>query len=117
MKGAVEEYKRCAIQHKATPLQFELTCALLRNGDMTTEFQEMLNASSSVHGVPSTYVNLAVALAELGYVKQLRQYLSVTQSSVVTLTPWLMEPGGSMPHSQGLSNNPCPELNQPNSSY
>ena len=30
------------------------------------------------------------------------------------LTPWLMEPGGSMPHSQGLSNNPYPELNQPN---
>ena len=28
-----------------------------------------------------------------------------------------MEPGGSMPHSQGLSNNPYPELNQPNSSY
>ena len=31
-----------------------------------------------------------------------------------SLTPWLMEPGGSMPHSQGLSNNPYPELNQPN---
>jgi hypothetical protein len=24
------------------------------------------------------------------------------------LTPWLMEPGGSMPHSQGLSNNSYP---------
>ena len=33
------------------------------------------------------------------------------------LTPWLMEPGGSMPHYQGLSNNSYPELNQPNSSY
>ena len=31
------------------------------------------------------------------------------------LTPWLTEPGGSMPHSQGLSNNPYPEPNQPNS--
>ena len=30
------------------------------------------------------------------------------------LTPWLMEPGGSMPHLQGLSNNPYPEPNQPN---
>ena len=29
------------------------------------------------------------------------------------LTPWLMEPGGSMPHSQGLSNNSYPEPNQP----
>ena len=28
-----------------------------------------------------------------------------------------MEPGGSIPHSQGLSNNPYPEPNQPNSSY
>ena len=26
-----------------------------------------------------------------------------------------MEPGGSMPHSQGLSNNTYPELNQPSS--
>ena len=33
---------------------------------------------------------------------------------LTTLTPWLMEPGGSMPHSQGLSNNPNPEPNQPN---
>ena len=33
------------------------------------------------------------------------------------LTPWLMEPGGSMPHSQGLSNNSYPELNQPNSPH
>ena len=30
------------------------------------------------------------------------------------VTPWLMEPGGSMPHSQELSNNPFPEPNQPN---
>ena len=28
-----------------------------------------------------------------------------------------MEIGGSMPHSQGLSNNPYPEPNQSNSSY
>ena len=27
------------------------------------------------------------------------------------LTPLLMEPEGSMPHSQGLSNNPYPEPN------
>ena len=33
------------------------------------------------------------------------------------LTPWLMETGGSMPHSQGLSNNSYPEPNQPNSPH
>ena len=33
---------------------------------------------------------------------------------ILKLTPWLMEPGGSMPHSQGLSNNSYPEPNQPN---
>ena len=33
------------------------------------------------------------------------------------LTPWLMEPGGSMPHSLGLSNNSYPEPNQPNSPH
>ena len=35
-------------------------------------------------------------------------------SIYIELTPWLMEPGGSMPHSQGLSNNSHPEPNQPN---
>ena len=29
-------------------------------------------------------------------------------------TTWLMQPGGSMPHTQGLSNNPYNEPNQPN---
>ena len=33
------------------------------------------------------------------------------------LTPWHKEPGGSMPHSQGLSNNPYPDSNQPDSSH
>jgi hypothetical protein len=32
------------------------------------------------------------------------------------LTLWLMEPGNVMPHLQGLSNNPYPEPNKPNSS-
>ena len=35
--------------------------------------------------------------------------------STYELTPWLMEPGGSKPHSQGLFNNSYPEPNQPNS--
>ena len=33
------------------------------------------------------------------------------------LTPWHTEPGGSMLHSQGHSNNPYPEPNQPNYTY
>ena len=33
------------------------------------------------------------------------------------LLPWLMEPGGSMSHSHGLSNNSYPETNQPNSPH
>ena len=33
------------------------------------------------------------------------------------LTPWLKKPEGSMPHSQGLSNNSYPEPNQPNSPH
>ena len=36
---------------------------------------------------------------------------------IIIITPWLMKIGSSLPHSQGLSNNPYPELNQPNSSY
>ena len=31
--------------------------------------------------------------------------------------PWLMEPEGLMPHSQGLSNNSYLEPNQPNSPH
>jgi hypothetical protein len=36
---------------------------------------------------------------------------------IIIVTPWLMEYVGSIPHSQGLSNNPHPESNQPNSSH
>ena len=32
-------------------------------------------------------------------------------------TLWPLEPGGSMPHSRGLSNNPNPQPNQPNIPY
>ena len=35
----------------------------------------------------------------------------------IYLKSWLMEPGGSMPHKEGLFNNPYPEPSQPNSSY
>ena len=38
-------------------------------------------------------------------------------NKLLILTPWLTEPDGLMPHSQGLSNNPYPEPNQPNSSH
>ena len=34
-----------------------------------------------------------------------------TSQIIKKLTPWVMEPGGSMPHAQGLSNNPYPEPN------
>ena len=30
---------------------------------------------------------------------------------------FIVKQGGSMPHSQGLSNNPYPESNEPSSSY
>ena len=35
----------------------------------------------------------------------------------IYIYPWLMESGGSMPHLQGLSNNPYPEPNQPDSPH
>ena len=41
------------------------------------------------------------------------EYLGTTiQYNGKILTPCLIEPGGSMPHSQGLSNNPYPEQNE-----
>ena len=43
--------------------------------------------------------------------------LVVNSKQTYLLSPWLMEPGGLMPHSQGLSNIPYPDPNQPNSSY
>ena len=49
---------------------------------------------------------LTLETAELREIYKCREYIK--------LTPWLMEPEGSMPHSQGLSNNPYPEPNQPN---
>ena len=43
--------------------------------------------------------------------------IHIKYNYLYTLTPWIMEPRGSMPYSQGLSNNSYPELNQPNSSH
>jgi hypothetical protein len=48
--------------------------------------------------------------------KRKREYNFIPKGVTNELTPWLLEPEGSMPHSQGLSNNPYPEPNQPNSS-
>ena len=36
---------------------------------------------------------------------------------LITTNSWLLEPGGSMSHSQEPSKNPYPEPNQPNSPY
>ena len=44
-------------------------------------------------------------------------YLQMFNCTLALLIPWLMEPGGSMQHSQRFSNNPYPEPNQANSSY
>ena len=41
----------------------------------------------------------------------------ISNLHVPTLTPRLMVPGGSMPHSQGHSNYPYPVPNQPNSPH
>ena len=44
-------------------------------------------------------------------------YTNIISLSNFILTPWFMEPGGSIPHSQGLSYFPYPEPNQPNSPH
>ena len=44
-------------------------------------------------------------------------YQFYLNSFSLVLTPGLMEPGGSILHSQGLSNNSYPEPNQPNSPH
>jgi hypothetical protein len=98
LEGAVEEFKRCTKVHKATPLQHELLCrlvvkvdaAMLEGGKVQTEskssvqseraadlLHQVLDACRRTHGVPSTHVTLAVALAEQGMVKQLRRFLMV----------------------------------------
>ena len=41
----------------------------------------------------------------------------IKRDILLLLTPWLMEPGVPMPHSQGLSNNSYLEPNQPNSPH
>ena len=44
-------------------------------------------------------------------------YVFNNNNNNMELIIWPMEPGGSMSHSQGLSNNPYPEPNQHNSSH
>ena len=53
-------------------------------------------------------------MSYLAYLYKLRMCI---HGNTINLTPWLMEPGGSMPHLQGLSNNSYPEPNQPNSPH
>ena len=46
------------------------------------------------------------------------EYIDIQVDILIkVLTLWLMELGGSMPHSQELFNNPYPGSNQPNSSH
>ena len=49
-------------------------------------------------------------------IKLITCYVTVTCKLMLSLKTLTYLPGGSMPHSQGLSNNPYPEVNQPNSS-
>ena len=54
-----------------------------------------------------------------GYLSYFKIYLYLVEVSsidIAQITTWLMEPGGSMPQSQGLSKNPYPKPNQFNSS-
>ena len=44
-------------------------------------------------------------------------FVKTTELLASVMDNTLMEPGGSMPRSQGLSNNPYPEPNKPNSSH
>ena len=58
-----------------------------------------------------------IEAAQMKFLRSLEMVTCNYYSLTHSLTPWLMEPGGSMLHSQGPSNNPYPELNHPNSSY
>jgi hypothetical protein len=99
LEGAAEEFIRCTEAHKATPLQHELLCELAVRADtavlqgdkvkpnptsgVVSEraaelLQQVLSACVQIHGRPSTYVTLAVVLAEKGMTKQLRRFLMVT---------------------------------------
>ena len=43
---------------------------------------------------------------------EIKLRLRVSESDKLQLTSWIMEPGGSIPNSQGLFENPYPETNQ-----
>ena len=57
----------------------------------------------------SSEICIIVADTEIHWIK-FKTWLFITNQ----ITPWLMEPGGSMINSQGLSYNPYLESNQPN---
>ena len=91
---------RCTKAHRATPLQHELLCWLAVQADATVPkggnrqrdpsgvtseraaslLQQVLGACAKIHGRPSTHVTLAVALAEKGLIKELRNFLMVRTS-------------------------------------
>ena len=86
-------------------------------------FSQCLRTHGILMKVFTIYVILAVEHSCIFYL--LKNEICVLQLARVPhrvrdqlwLELWLMTPRGSMPHSQLLSNNPYPELNQSSSSY
>lgn len=74
--GAVSEYKRCVLQHRMTPLQHELLCAVCRRGDKEL-LETVSGLTGSVHGRDSFSVALAAAYAETELTEQLKSLLQV----------------------------------------
>ena len=82
----------------------------MRNGYLLTNSTILTDTDLGTDKV-NTYLEICCACSS-NSVPQLLIFR--LPAEVLTLTPWLMEPGGSMPHSQGLSNNSYHEPNQPN---
>lgn len=81
VKEAVEAYISYCKQYKCTPLKVELLRTLLKAKE-TELFQEAVNGTESVYGIPSTNLSIIAALAEEGMEKPLRNFLLVSSSTI-----------------------------------
>ena len=81
----------------------------------------LLCCRSQLHSISCSYCAFPCSMMDIylcGYCGHnffLAAFLNL--ALLVRSSPWLMESGGSMSHSQGPSNNPYPQPDQPNSSY
>ncbi|XP_059481411.1 leucine-rich PPR motif-containing protein, mitochondrial isoform X2 [Neocloeon triangulifer] len=74
LPGAMEQFKWCCEQHRATPWKSELTRRLISSEDAAS-LQKLTDLSTQVHGEVNSLYDLVFAFVECGRIRQARRIL------------------------------------------